>query len=291
MDHDHDDDARGIHFSVALFDHAVDIALETVCAPPPQHQIRGRRFGDDPLYNHDAVAEIAVSAKDLRKVFRFKTRRLLDFVNEGQEKVAVEYHVFSSRWPRNLNLAQARVVENAVVHRTQHGSCFPNAEMTLAHDYLRHVAKHVFNTPYGVQLFQNQRSVLGEIERICRSANVFKHVLDAIDSRTGAYYDDLPAPQPRFLTPRDQSSMNVGLALMRQILALQPNRLLEMPDKHCSSEGGDDDEVSHPIPLRPNDSLALTITLHAAKGQNDIFLCRRVDPIPPRTYCVRLILR
>ena len=305
------DNTPGINFSVGLFDN-VDLSLETVCAPPPQN-LRGRRLsqggGGDHL--HDAVAEIAVSAKDLRRVFRFKTHKLLDFVNssvnnksEADDAVAVEYHVFSSSWPKCLNLAQARVVENAVVYRSQHGGCLSRAEMTVAHDYLRHVARHVFNTPYGAQLFGNQRSVLGEIEHLCRSANVFSRVLGAIDCRTGTY-DNLehhhhhPDDKQRYLTSRDQSSMNVGLALMRQVLALDPDRLLQMPDKQCSRVGrtgsggssSSDRDVSHPIPLRANDSIALTITLHAAKGQHEIFLCRRVDPIPPRTYCVRLILQ
>ena len=294
---------ESIEFVLPFFGAGVDVALDTECFVQ-----QARHSGDAGC----AVAELRVSARTLRRVFGFKTRRIgssavlraagaaQEALGEGEADGAngadgagedVEFYVRAACWPwAELNLADARVTENAVLYRSQQGAPLEAREMSVAHDYIRYLAQRVFNTAYGASLFRNQEAVMGEIRRLCRSGDLFGHALRAVDCERGSYAGLAEGKGgggdgQRCLTARkDRSAMNVGYHLLRQIARCDPERLLRMPDRDCTKPS-----VFHELPLRPRDCIVVSLAIHASESQHQV-LARALAPIPPRHYLVRLVL-
>ena len=230
----------------------------------------------------DAVAVLEIKIDDISSIFQFQTRRFsLSSLVKGPQCATeqIEYFVHSSKWS-DIKLMNARLnhpcSKNPVLVRNQYGQLYPDDEMTIAYDYLRHIATYLFNTPYGYRLFWNQSAIIDEVESLSQTV-VMKSLLYIDDGHppttTTTSTEIVDDDTARFMVK------NLSYVLMKQIAAQDPARFLEIPDSN----------VPHALPFRPNDSFCIRLTLHTPPTQHEIVPTRHKE-IPPKTYFVKLLL-
>ena len=293
---------QGLHFYLPVLSH-VTVALEDDVASclhtgggfgahGPASAWGGARRPEDP------VAVLRVSLRQMRDVFTFATPRLsAPGVLLGGSNSKTQFRVDMRRWPADLVLSRALVVENAVCFRDQLGRHFANAEMSIAHDFLRHVARHLFNIPHGMRLFRNADQVLRSIHAVCDSQHTFHRLLGtaaadttASTTTTANETDNNDASSSKINEDEeeeDSSSSTINIqeraaaALLTQMAMQDPQRFERMPDK----------KTFHRMPFERNDAICVSLTIRPSRRQHEVLaLPLAGGPVPPKTYFIKLVL-
>jgi len=253
------------------------------------------------LLDASAAAVINVSKADLESVFKFQT--------DAQEIVAssfdqIRFYVDSSAWADNVALAHlnpgnAQMDEDYKSTVLGSGSMgfddlkgdYADNKMFLCHDYVRFLAKSLFGTVQGVDLFQNQKELLENIRMNCYES-VWS--LEAASSSIGAALKkvDMTAPTDTTfaLLQQDDSgkyytsgagseSDNICRIITEQIMASAPSRFATETN---------DDIAPQPVPFVENDEIHFVITMKAAATQEAL---TSVNPIPDHTYLIKLVVK
>lgn len=226
-----------------------------------------------PLEDADCTAVYVVDVSDMRQVFKFQTDSSdIDADLCGND---ITYTISANALPY-INFAHARTsdIPSDVNSKIQSkgspiASNFSNDRSLLKHDYIRYLAKKLFNTHFGVDLFNNEQELKDEL------VNLGTQVLDNL--RT-----DLTTADGN--TNATDTSSNIGFVLMQQIAHHDPDRLRTDVDYGISETNG-----VQSIPLLANDTIVFNVKVNAAEGQHN--LTGLVDPIPSRTYRIVLLLQ
>lgn len=164
----------------------------------------------------------------------------------------------------------------------------------LTDDFIRYIALKLFGTYHGVDLFVNEEELVNSLNNTIETAMSTNYdtinSLNYIDgSNVNLLLDTLPKKvydyrieryvycYPRYATDSFNTSQNLCRELMLQILELDPSRYQNM--EHTS--------LMQPLPFIAGDTINFKIGINAAEGQE---LLTNVDPIPKRTYQIKIIL-
>lgn len=268
----------------------------------------------DPDY--DAYAVLNVNTNDLKEVFKFQTddrniNNLNRMAAEGASTAVFDdvdlkyYTFFGQSWPNQLRINPANAMMNVPIdvnvsnnETTDAGpiGSYTNVEtykQLLKHDYMRHVAKHVFGTHFGVDLFANNTAVLDNLSYLSGDVHgtlgVFGQIeksLRDIDvtSGTGSFMQT-DSEGRKFLTNAtsidiEADKANIVRQLMVQIAMNAPERFAEISQS--------DTFELHSVPLQTGDIIKFRLTVSAADGQESI--TNVATPVPDRTYLICLVL-
>jgi len=232
-----------------------------------------------PVLDVSATAEYYVSVTDMRDTFYFQTdsRDINDLSGED-----VKYYV---NWPAHvvLNPCHAFVSTDPIAVTNANGVIDDNRQL-VKHDFIRHVAKDLFNTHLGVDLFSNEQelkddlaskghteawsSILTDISAV----NVLNNTLLGPDA-SGEYYT----------SDALDTSANLCRELLGQLLQSAPSRVYNLS---AIAVDGNLDLEKFFIPFEDGDSISFKLTLSAAPTQHE--LVSKADPVPDRTYKIRL---
>jgi hypothetical protein len=156
------------------------------------------------------------------------------------------------------------------------------AKSLVKHDFIRYIAFRLFNTHYGVDLFENEKELQ---ENITYLGETVQHNIDTIlsgisttSANESLSYD---ASGNKYLTNDSSGNTNLCRELMRQIAAAQGSRFYN---------NGADTATSglRQMPLHEDDSINFKLTVTAAEGQN---IVTGVSVIPSRTYTIKMVLK
>ena len=279
--------SRNIDFYIPFIGN-LDLELENVLRLHTKWGAGGwwckQRRPDDP------VAELKVKLCDIKKVFAFKSRSdkypissdAYQFIRDKN----IEYFFFDECWPHEqLNLAKAVVRENPIIFKDQYGHYFPDTKMTIAIDFLRYLAKKMFNTAYATQLFRNEKFVLENIIDICDSKNTFQKKFaeqeEQQEEEETEGKEKKENKENKEKMDKRKEKKDIAKEIFRKIAEEDPERFSHIPDKNGY----------HYIPMRKNDTMCFSLTLHPAKRQHE--LAQQVaqqEPIEMRTYYIKIIL-
>lgn len=114
----------------------------------------------------DATAECNVSLDDIKNMFAFQSDHF--DVNDLSEE-DLRFYVDNSKIP-SLDLSSNIVYSGSVIDTNQTGGVLTGSDMAVQKDYIRHLAKLLFNTAYGVDLFINEQDLVDSVKLALESA-------------------------------------------------------------------------------------------------------------------------
>ena len=230
-----------------------------------------------PGLDTSAVAVFEVSLEDIKKSFTYHSDSaditdasntdLTFFVDDAQEV-----------WGE-VNPANARVQDASAIYIGEEGAPLADNKMMVCHDFLRYLALKLFNTYYGVDLFNNEAALRESIRTLCDGANVahvWGTVMAALAAAKGDEENDNGAPY-------SEADSNISCVLFRQMMNTHPERFADLSANLLSGETN-----RYQIPFIEGDSIDFKVTINAAVGQGAL---TGVSDPEPRSYRIKLLLQ
>ena len=228
-----------------------------------------------------ATAILYVDLAEMQSVFKFQTDSA-DFTDLSATDV--QYYVDSAHWP-SLNPADAMMddaaSQNPILTADKNGALASN-KMMVAHDFIRYLAKKLFNTPYGVDLFSNEVALLQNLRSVCGSGATGDAWFDVTEKVSGVSVSGSDArlegtAGSKYLTNGVTDETNICREILLQIAGSAPSRLATLVNTYGVQS----------VPFDPEDSISFKLDIHAAAGQEGL---TGVAPIPSRPYEIKLIM-
>lgn len=228
-----------------------------------------------------ACAVFQLNVADLKNVFKFQSDA---FDVENAAATDVKYYVNPAAWPIGVNVAHAMMQGTAATGAsgamTAEGGSYDDNRNLLKHDFVRYLSKKLFNTIFGVDLFQNENELLANIvghghDIKGRIVNKLATVgVDGSDNQLSGTAGD------KHFTNAVTDSKNLCRVIMLQLASTQAGR--ERFKAMDASSG------IQSVPFEENDALYFKVTVKAA---NDQHLLTNVSLIDERTYNIKLLLK
>lgn len=250
----------------------------------------------------------SITAEDMKDVFKFSVDNWVNFVAEAPNgnETDLHYYVMS---PESLVQSDYKIGSESVVQvaggtvgpaasaDARTGTSFTSAQMRLPQDYIRYLAKEIFGTTAGVDLFYNETPILGDIvtqiQDIWNSQNVGT-TLEAIkaDAAPGSQGANMILDISNGLYCFDNQtkrSANICQVLFDQLLTLDPERFTVGGAASHNLLEAVESSAPQSLPFISGDSISFVYALSPHAGQEK--LVDGLTNIPTRTYRIKLILQ
>lgn len=234
--------------------------------------ISGALAGEAPAtIDASCIAIYKVKTSDMKNVFKFEAD---SFDVNDTDASDIKYYVYMNAWPATLKL-------NPVHAHTLDTPLLPTAGEVVAernlvkHDFVRYLAKSLFNTPHGVDLFSNEDALLtdlvqkGAVARLAIDAS-----LNAVNQANAA---NGTAPD-KYSTNALTSAANFSRVLLRQVANVRAARFHDV-----SGASG-----IRSIPFENGDTINFKVAVSPASLQHD--LTGQSGPFHTRVYKIQLDL-
>lgn len=220
--------------------------------------------GNDTIaFNGDATATIDVSLNLLKSIFMFQSDSI-DVCNNVLSDVKYKVVDPTTSWvysPADADL----IADNGIV---------PTADLNLVqHDWVRYLARELFGTHLGVDLFTNEEEV---------RSNLVTDSLNALKSRF-TYLAGLG--DSGVLTDDDVKDGDVEINPSRQIL----RQIINSDSTRLDELGSADGNGFFEMPLIADDKLYFVFTAKSHASQNDIVTGSTVPA--NRTYLIEMVAK
>jgi hypothetical protein len=232
-----------------------------------------------PVLDTSANAEYYASVSSMRNAFYFQTdsRDISDLSGDD-----IKYYV---NWPVHviLNPCHAYVSSNAIATTDLSGN-IPSNRQLVKHDFIRHIAKDLFNTHLAVDLFQNEQALKDDLASKGHS-EAWESILSDISavSITNTTLQGPDGSGEYYITNGITTNNNLTRELLGQVISSAPVRLYDLSGIALNNNLALE---KFSIPFQDGDSISFKLTLKAAPNQH--LLVDKVNPVPDRTYRIRL---
>jgi len=232
-----------------------------------------------PTLDVSAVAIFEVALDDIKDCFKYQSDSN-DITNE--ETTDLKYYVDPAAWPE-LNPANAMLdapdARDPIATSNSAGPLESN-KMLVAHDFVRYLAKKLFNTHYGVDLFNNEAELLENLRLICgstASGNTWFDIKEKIAKvgPSGSHADIKGGAGAKYMDNSNATSENLCRVLLQQMTQSAITRFAGI--------NASDEKQS--LPFQVDDSISFKVTIAAADGQEEL---TGVGAIESRSYEIRL---
>jgi hypothetical protein len=169
----------------------------------------------------------------------------------------------------------------------------PDSNLTnyLPQDYLRYLAKKLFNTTRGVDLFANETEVLQSVNTRCRVGlnQILLTYLDA--SANGIIRDEddfiiLDPYDPVEVAGSQKVTGNPAKKIMKQILSNDPARFVDISSNYAVAG----QTYWYKMPIEVGDNLYFPVTIKAPTDQQKLTQPDSTTLIEDRTYLIRCVV-
>jgi hypothetical protein len=231
------------------------------------------------LVDGDACAVFQVSLADMKAVFKYQTD---SFDISNADATDVKYYVYPAAWPVGINVAHAMLqgtdASGAANPMTVEGGSYSNDRNLLKHDFVRYLAKKLFNTIHGVDLFKNETELLENI--VGHGHTVKGNILSKLTAVgiSGENVSLTGTNGGKYFTNADTGDNNICRSIMRQLAAVSSSRFIDVSGV----------TTIQPVPFAVDDSLYFKVTVKADPNQHTTVT--GVAAIPDRTYNIRLLI-
>lgn len=221
----------------------------------------------------DAIASYEISLAAAKSAFYFETDST-DMLDASASDI--HYYV---NWPAAyvLNPAHAYVYDSPIAITGPDGA-LANNRLLVKHDFVRHIAKELFNTHLAVDLFSNEEATVEDIASKGHTAwtNNIKSKIDAV-SAGGALVD----PSGGYTTNALDTSANLCRVLFQQMMYSDSSRFTNL-----NTLASTDVSYVYYLPFKANDSISFKVVLYPEATQNDIVNSN--TPVPSRSYRIKI---
>lgn len=221
--------------------------------------------------NANITLTTAVPASTLQQTFFFRTDNPIT-----TDASFVYYYTDMSKWANaltDLNPKNGTVTTGFYV-----------ANDNVSKDFIRDIAKQLFGTYLGADLFTNEDSVVTNINAGCDTvATSIRALLTSIDMTDGLVSMAVDSSNNKYMKD-DTSISNISRELLNQLITAAPSRFVDIKSnyKYNATEDG-----FYKMPILAGDTITFKLTLTPAAGQTDAV---RTGPatMAVRTYTVIL---
>lgn len=233
-----------------------------------------------------ATAVFEISLTDMQDMFKYQTDSN-DVIDVSSSDI--KYYVDQSKWP-SLNPANAMMSHGSSVApiATTNSAGDPLAanKQMVCHDFVRYLALQLFNTHFGVDLFQNELELLNDIRTNCGADSAGQTWYDIVAKITAVGlagdHEGIAGPDGdgnKYMTNDTADNTNLCRQLMVQMLNLAPARFASI------------ENVGTPqiLPFAEDDTISFKLTINPAADQE--LVVPGVDPIGSRSYAIKFILK
>lgn len=202
-----------------------------------------------------ATAIYNIRLATLKNVFKYESD---SFDVNDISASDVKYFVYMNSWPNDASLNPAHAYMKPSAGKLLEDSAdILNNKNLVKHDFVRYLAQHLFNTPYGVDLFSNEDALLSDISTKGRDAK--NSIMGALNSVNQANASAGTAPH-KYSTNDLSNNTNICRELMRQIASLAPSRFYD-----ASGNSG-----IKSVPLEVGDTINFKLSISAAPNQQNL---------------------
>lgn len=233
----------------------------------------------EPTFTYDAIAEYVISATIWRQIFQIQIN---DYnLNELQTN-DIKYIINSSSLDYLYNTTcEIPLGENAIVtNDTAIGqnsiANSPYLKQCINHDYVRYLAKSLFNTAYATSLFLNRNKLIESVGTAVNTAwyDMYRIMQSISDKGTNSSLSG--SPGFKYLTDNEQNTYNICREIYLQLISQKPERFKLLQNT----------TLSQCIPIIAGDTICIRVTINPSTTQQ-VF---GGNPIQPRRYLIKFIL-
>jgi len=239
--------------------------------------VSGALAGETPAtIDASCVAIYYVKTNDMKAVFQYEAD---SFDVNDTDASDIKYYVYKNAWDNagiKLNPVHAHTLSATPMLETA-GDVVPERNL-VKHDFVRYLAKSLFNTPHGVDLFSNEDALLtdlvqkGAVARLAIDAS-----LNAVNQANAANGTG-PHKYSTNSTASLPAAANFSRVLLRQVAQAAASRF-------HSTEGA---SGIRSIPFVDGDSISFKASISPAALQHD--LTSQAGPFHTRVYKIKLNL-
>jgi hypothetical protein len=232
-----------------------------------------------PELDVSATAVFQVSLDDMKAVFKYQTDSN-DLTN--LDEADIKYYVDPASWP-DLNPANGMMDApesvNPIATANSTGNLDAN-KMLVAHDFERYLALKLFNTHYGVDLFNNELELLNNLRLICDDS-AEGHTWFDVKAKlnkvglSGDHADIQGADGAKYMTNANSSAENLCRVLLEQMTNSAITRFAEIQAT----------DAPQSLPFEVDDSISFKLIIAPAEGQEEL---TGVEAFAPRSYRILL---
>jgi len=240
----------------------------------------------DAMTDVSAVATYHIKKSVLRSVFKFHSDSA-DVNNVDASDT--RYYVFMSNWPydASLNPAHASMTSNPML--ANGGDVLANKNL-VKHDFVRYLAYKLFNTVYGVDLFNNELQLLNDISSKGRTKaadiiTLLNNVSTSTSTGTQISDGQTDSSGNRFTLNDASGNTNICRELIRQIASQAAPRF-----HYGNSDASGVDLSGNPyreVPIETGDSLNFKVSITPASNQHQLTSRSQFET---RVYKIRLLV-
>ena len=235
------------------------------------------------LADVSATAVFYVSQADMQNVFKFQSDSFdIDDISASD----IRYFTYMVNWPAGLviNPVNAMLDKSGSANAiTQVG--IPN-KMLVKHDFIRYLALKLFNTPSGVDLFNNESELISHLNSMGSasyqndiSGTLWKYATNSSTAVDNTNFILDASSNDKCTTDNLTSNENICRELFNQILYAKKDRFKDISfnteDGVCS------------LPILSGDSISYRFTVFPKAGQNTI---TGVPAFGGRSYRIKLLV-
>ncbi len=215
----------------------------------------------------DSQVTINVTASDLSGIFKFQTDSN-DLTDASADDI--KYACDSSNWP-DLSFGDADVTSDRV------GGV---AEATTKQDMLRHVAKDIFGTHFGVDLISNEEAIQADIVGL--DDELKTAIVTALDNTGGS----VVSGQEK--TRADTTGNYAKEVLDKLIHEIKENNNEDARIRSGGMLAGADGSTFHNFVFQADDVLTFKVTYNPSEGHNGAHGDVSTATMTKRSYLVKL---
>jgi hypothetical protein len=226
---------------------------------------------EEGVFNYEmdvsATATIDIKLTDAKKIFRY----IIDASDiDDLDNTDTQYYVKMNNWPENLILNPAHAILEA---SSNEFGTYEDRRNMVKHDFVRYLAKQLFGTHKGVDLFTNEAEIKYDIAKKSHETS-WIHIKNTLDN---AYKSE---SQPYFTNADVDATNNFTKDLLLQIIDKNPSRL--------SSLSSIMNNNYFSIPFEEGDSISFKTTIYPEPTQKNL---TGKSSIEARPYRIKLNIK
>jgi photosystem II stability/assembly factor-like uncharacterized protein len=236
--------------------------------------------------NYPNKAEIRVEKSVIQNMFQYWTDAI-DMSNAVVSDIFYRVNYTDSAVPLSPDFVVGAIMTASDPNMN------PDSNLTnyLPQDYLRYLAKKLFNTTRGVDLFANETEVLQSVNTRCRVGlnQILLTYLDA--SANGIIRDEddfiiLDPYDPVEVAGSQKVTGNPSKKIMKQILQNDPARFVDISSNYAVAG----ETYWYKMPIEVGDNLYFPVTIKAPTDQQKLTQPDSTTLIEDRTYLIRCVV-
>jgi len=237
--------------------------------------VSGALAGEAPVaIEADCIAIYNVQTSDMKAVFKYEAD---SFDVNDTDASDIKYYVYMSAWPATLKLNPVHAHTLVTQPMLETAGDVVAEKNLVKHDFVRYLAKCLFNTPHGVDLFSNEDALLTDLVQKGAGARLaIDASLNAVNQAAAALSGTAPN---KYTTNALTTAANFSRVLLRQIANVRPARFYEADVSGASG--------IQSVPFKNGDTISFKTSIAPAALQHNL---TGRDPFAPRIYQIKLVM-